>query len=388
MIPDLDLPRGPALISGAGSLARLGPRLAGLLAPGAPLLLVADPGVRPLADRVEAALAEAGLEVGRFEALASDPTAAQVDAAAQAARGHGAAAVVGLGGGSALDVAKLAACIAGDRRPAADYALAARPFPEAALPAVLIPTTAGTGSEATRTAIFTLADGSKVWAWGEAMTARVALLDPELTVGLPAHLTAATGIDALVHAIEAATNRNRHPLGQSPALQAVTLVARWLPRAVEAPGDLEARGGMQLAAWLAGQAIDACGTGIAHALGHALGALGHVHHGRAVGLALGVALADNAEAAPEAHRAVARALGLPGEAQWTPGQLAGAYQALVERVGLDRRLAGGGLAEGQLTPEGLLAATLRPENRAMLASNCRAYSEAELGGFCRRLLAA
>lgn len=386
MIPALDLPRGPALVSGAGSLARLGQaltgRLAGRLAPGAAVLLVADPGVPLLAARVEAVLGEAGLTVGRFDGLSSDPTEAQVEAAAEAARRLGAAAVVGLGGGSALDVAKLAACIAADQRPAAAYALAAAPFPDGALPAVLIPTTAGTGSEATRTAIFTLADGSKVWAWGEQMMAEIALLDPELTLGLPPHLTAATGIDALVHAIEAATNRNRHPLGQAPALQAVALIARHLPTAVAEPADLEARGGVQLAAWLAGQAIDASGTGIAHAIGHALGAVGHVHHGRAVGLALGVALADNAAAAPEAHRAVARALGLPEE-QATTSHLAGAYDALLDRVGLDRRL-----AHARLSPESLLAATLKPENRPMLASNCRDYSQAELAGFCERLLAA
>jgi alcohol dehydrogenase class IV len=386
MIPALDLPRGPALVSGPGSLARLGQalraRLAGRLGSGAAVLLVADPGVPALATRVEAALAEAGLSVGVFDGLARDPTEAQVEAAAEAARRLGAAAVVGLGGGSALDVAKLAACIAGDRRPAADYALAAAPFPEGALPAVLIPTTAGTGSEATRTAIFTLADGSKVWAWGEQMMAELALLDPELTVGLPPHLTAATGVDALVHAIEAATNRNRHPLGQAPALQAVALVARHLPTAVAEPANLEARGGVQLAAWLAGQAIDASGTGIAHAIGHALGAVGHVHHGRAVGLALGVALADNAAAAPEAHLAVARALGLREE-QWTPSHLSGAYETLLDRVGLERRL-----VHERLSPESLLAATLKPENRPMLASNCRDYSQAELAGLCERLIAA
>src|SRR5690606_16509990 len=144
-----------------------------------------------------------------------------------------------------------------------------------------------------------------VWTWGEELLAQAVLLDPELTVGLPAHLTAATGIDALVHAVEAATNRRRHPLSQAPALQAIALVAEHLPTAVAEPANLEARGAVQLAAYLAGQAIDVAGTGIAHALGHALGALGHVHHGRAVGLALGVALADNASAAPEAHRAVA-----------------------------------------------------------------------------------
>src|SRR5690606_10659448 len=123
MIAPLDLPRGPGLLSGPGCLGKLGAHLSARLPKGAPVLLVADPGVAALAGRTGAVLEEAGFRVGRFEELGSDPTAAQVDAAAAAARDHAAAAVVGLGGGSALDVAKLAACVACDSRPAADYAL-------------------------------------------------------------------------------------------------------------------------------------------------------------------------------------------------------------------------------------------------------------------------
>jgi alcohol dehydrogenase class IV len=215
------------------------------------------------------------------------------------------------------------------------------------------------------------------------LQADAVLLDPALTVGLPAALTAATGIDALVHAIEAATNRNRHPLASAPALQAITLVRAHLPRAIAAPDDLEARGGMLLAAWLAGQAIDRAGTGIAHALGHALGTLGKVHHGRAVGLALAVALAANAEVAPAAHVAVARAFGLRGDDEAVCAGLAGAYLEFMASVGLVRRLEG-----VSYDANALLAAVLAAENRPMREANCRRFDDGELRGLCAALLAA
>lgn len=379
----LDLDPSPALRFGAGALDRLGPTLRDLVGEGAAVLLVADPGIAPLAARTASAIEAAGLEVRRWDGLRSDPRAAEIDAAAEAARAAVAAAVVGLGGGSALDVAKLAAAVAAGERPAEDYALCAQPLPEVPLPCVLLPTTAGTGSEATRTAVFTTAAGSKIWAWGEQLRARAAILDPTLCVGLPRGLTVATGVDALVHAIEAATTRRAHPLSDAPALQAIRLVRAALPVAAERPEDLEARGALLLASWFAGQAIDVAGTGIAHALGHALGALGGVHHGRAVGLALRVALSGNAAAAPEAHARVARAFGLEGGSDAElAARLPAAFDGFLRDLGLELALA----AEG-LTPERLAVETLKVENRPMLDANCRAYTEAELQGLSAALLA-
>lgn len=380
--------RGPRALSGPGALAGLGPEATTLAGSGAAVLLVADPGVPALADIAEAHLASAGLAVLRYAEVTGDPKAAQVEAAAELARAKAVRLVVGLGGGSALDVAKLAGAVAGAAAPVLDYALAAQPLPPSALPVIAVPTTAGTGSEATRVAIFSRPDAegggdAKVWAWGPELQPRVAILDPEMTVGLPASLTAATGIDALVHAIEAATNRNAHSFSQAPALEAVRLIARSLRRAVARGDDLEARGEVQLAAFLAGQAIDTAGTGVAHALGHALGSLAGVHHGRAVGLSLAVALQSNAEAAPAHHGAVARAMGVEGGDSEAAGQLAGRYERLLEEVGLDRDLSGLGLDPNRLAQE-----AGKPENAPMLASNCRTYSEGELNELCRRLLTA
>ena len=117
--------------------------------------------------------------------------------------------IVGLGGGSALDTAKLVACCAVSGLSASAYALCATPLPANRLPIIAIPTTAGTGSEVTRVSVFADANKVKVWAWGEELKPDVAILDPELTVAVPPHITAATGLDALVHAIEACTNKHR-----------------------------------------------------------------------------------------------------------------------------------------------------------------------------------
>ncbi len=359
---------------GPGRLAALGTDVAALAGPAVPVLLVADPGVARagLADRATAALTGAGHAVTLFTELQGDPLAAQIDAAAALARRTGARAVVGLGGGSALDVAKLAAGIAPAEAPSEHYALCANPLPEVPLPLVAIPTTAGTGSEVTRTSVFTTAAGDKVWAWGETLRPALALLDPTLTTGLPRSLTIATGLDALVHAIEATTSRRANPLGDAYAREAIRLVMAHLPAAADRPDDLEARAGLLVAACLAGLAIDACGTAVAHALGHALGAVGHVHHGRAVALCLRVALPGNAAAAPDRHAAVARAMGI-GHADTDDAALAAAlpaaYDGFLRRVGLAISLAGDGL--GPADRDRLARAALRPENAPMREANCR-----------------
>lgn len=370
-------------VFGAGALGGLGPALRELAPTGATLLLVGDPALVPLGlvAKARAGLEAAGFKVATFADFASDPKAEQIDRAAAVAREAGANAVVGLGGGSALDLAKLAAATAVAKAPAAAYALMARPLPERPLPLVAVPTTSGTGSEVTRTSVYTLADGAKVWAWGEALRPARVILDPELTVSLPAVVTAITGVDALVHAIEAATNRRAVPESDRPALEAVALIVAALPAALVSGSDLEARGALMAAACLAGLAIDQAGTGVAHALGHALGALAGVPHGRAVGLSLAVALADNATAAPARHAAVARAFGLAaGEG------LAPAYAAFLEQVGMSRSLADRGLGPGDL--EALATETQKPENRPMIEANCRTLDVPAIRNLCAALLGA
>jgi len=374
---------------GAGRLDQLPNDVKKLAGEGAPVLIVADPALKKLAERAAAVLAKGASKSTIFADIQSDPLAGQVDAAAEAARRSGARCVVGLGGGSTLDVAKFAAAIAPDGKEAEHYALAKNPLPRLGLPRICIPTTAGTGSETTRVSVFTNGKNEKVWAWGDELRADLALLDPTLTVGLPANLTAATGVDALVHAIEACTIRRANPMNDAICLQAIRLVAQHLKRAVEAPDDLAARGAMQIAAAAAGVGIDNSGTGIAHAMGHALGAVGHVHHGRAVGLSLRAALALNAEAAPDRHAAVAAALGVPADgrpAAAVAADLAPAFDKFLRAVGLPISLERDGL--GAKDVKRLVSVTLAEENKPMRDANCRAYAPAELERLALELLTA
>jgi len=367
---------GPEVLFGPNRIDELGAHLRTLVPGDGGLLLVSDPGVHAagLTARVIEGLGRAGVPVELFTEVRSDPTAASVDAIVARALSIGAAGIIGLGGGSALDAAKLAAAIARSDRPAADFALAAMPLPTDGLPMVMVPTTSGTGSEVTKTVVYSLDDGRKVWAWGTALLPDIALLDPSLTIGLPPHLTAATGIDALVHAIEAVTARTPSALGETYGLQAIRMAARSLVAAVEQPRNLDARGEMQIAAMLAGKAIAECGTGVAHAVGHALGADAHVHHGRAVGLVLRAALPWNAGADPERFDGVATALGVPtgGAAAERAQMAAAAFDRLLRVAGVAVSLADAGL--GAEDTDRITRLSLDPENLPMCENNVRPLS--------------
>jgi alcohol dehydrogenase class IV len=390
-LPSFTTEPSPRVTFGSNRVDRLGEDVDRLAGRRSKVLLVTDPGViaAGAAGRGQRALEQAGHATAVFSDLTGEPQIHQVDAAAELARKQGAQVMIGLGGGSALDTSKLAAAAATATVSAQHYELCANPLPADGLIRICIPTTAGTGSEATRTSVFTNAAGAKVWAWGAELKPHLALLDPTLSTGLPTRLTAATGVDALVHAIEAVTIRRANPLNDATGLQAIRLVVRHLKRAVEAPDDLEARGGMLMAACLAGMAIDGSGTGIAHAIGHALGTVGHVHHGRAVGLCLRVALGWNAEAAPERHAAVAEAMGIARDGRSDrdlAAALAPAYDLFLRSVGLPIALSSDGL--GEKDAKRLAEVTMSVENEPMRKSNCRDITPADAERFARELLTA
>lgn len=370
----ITLDRVPRIVQGAGALATVGSVVAELVAPGTPVLLVADPGLRGtgMIDSAGVALREAGLGVLVFDDVKSDPTMAQVDAAAGLARREKVTAVISMGGGSALDVGKTVAAICGAQAGASHYGLCANPFPKSAVVNVCVPTTSGTGSETTRTAVLTDAEHAKIWLWGEEIKADVVVLDPVLTTGLPPHLTAATGVDALVHAIEAATNANANPANNLYCYEAIRLVVKHLRRAVATPADVEARAGVQWAATLAGIAIDNCGTAVAHNIGHALASLRPIHHGRVVGLALRATLPWNIANDDGSYAAVAAAMGEPADATRLPG----AVDRLVRDVGIKVSLSGEG--HDGITAEQLAAQMARPENSAMRQSNRRPVLDSDL----------
>lgn len=296
----------PAVVAGSGSLARIPdhlPRDAGVA------LLVCDRGVADagLVDRIRDAIG-AAMAVECFTAPAGEPTLATIDAAAAKARVLDGPVVIGVGGGTALDVAKLVAGLARCADSVGDYALG-RGMLDARAPLIMVPTTAGTGSEATATAVFSDGRGRKLWAWSPVLRPDTIVLDPRLTLSLPPGLSVATGLDAFAHALEAVSGQSTGTVVEGPALAALALATEHLARVVDDPADLDARQGMQSAALLAGAAIDVGGTGIAHNIAHALGTCHHVPHGAAVALGLQASLDWSIELAPARFAAAAAAFG-------------------------------------------------------------------------------
>jgi len=269
------------------------------------VLLVTDSGMMAtgLVQQATDCLRAAGVEVTLFDQVQADPPEEIVLQAAQQALGK--TGVIGFGGGSSLDVAKLAALLAASNQPLAEaYGIGNAQGPR--LPLVLVPTTAGTGSEVTPISIVTTGASEKMGVVSPLLLPDMALLDPELTLGLPAHVTAATGIDAMVHAIEAyaSVNANNNPISRALAVEALGLMGRMLLRAVQKPDDLEARTGMLLGSMLAGQAFANSPVAAVHALAYPIGGHYKVPHGLSNALVLPHVLRFNAQVAPQAYAAL------------------------------------------------------------------------------------
>jgi alcohol dehydrogenase class IV len=353
------------------------------------VLIISDTSViaAGLADAVMTSLKKNGFSVDLFNDFSGEASTEPIDAAAEMIRTIRPAAVIGLGGGSALDVAKLATVLSTSDHGAEYYALMNHPLPQRTVKLIMLPTTAGTGSEVTRTAVFTNSDNRKVWAWGNELAADLVMLDPELTLTLPESLTAATGLDAMVHAIEACTVKSSHPLVQAFGLHAIRLIFQNLKKAIDRPEDLDVRGRLLMASTLAGMAIDASGTGIAHAIGHAMGTVAGIHHGRAAALALDVVFLKNAEAAPDIHSEIALALGVQADnAPVATRAKMGAkiFSDLIRRTGIEISLKPDGLTRNDLNR--LVDAIQSNENTPMCENNCYTASAADIRDFALQLL--
>ena len=290
----------PSLRMGAGLAGQVGEITRPIC--GDRVLLVTDPGMMAtgLVQRATDGLRAAGVAVTLFDQVQADPPESIVLQAAEQARG--ATGVIAFGGGSSLDVAKLAALLAASGQPLAQaYGIGNAQGPR--LPLVLVPTTAGTGSEVTPISIVTTGASEKMGVVSPLLLPDLALLDPELTLGLPAHVTAATGIDAMVHAIEAyaSVNANNNPISRALAIEALGLMGCMLLRAVQKPDDLEARTGMLLGSMLAGQAFANSPVAAVHALAYPIGGHYKVPHGLSNALVLPHVLRFNAQVAPEAY---------------------------------------------------------------------------------------
>lgn len=332
---------------------------------------------RGLAKGLAGDLAKAGIEPRLYCDFSGEPKLQHLQAASQIARGSDI--VIGVGGGSALDIAKVAACCAASGEDPMFYTLAANPLPEKPLKKIMVPTTAGTGSETSATNIFTGLEGKKLWIWGPETKADLVLLDPELTISLPPNLTAWCGMDAFIHAFEAATNRNTHAGAKLYAHEAMRLVAGSLEAAVKAPGNLEARGKVLLGSCYAGIAIDNCGTAIAHNISHALAGLGAVHHGLATALGFEATLQWLVGADTPGLNEAARAIGLSDAAQ-LPAFVSG----LMDRCGVERALP---KAFDGFSAQHLAAEMRALENQPMRRSTIREVTDADIDVFAAKMMA-
>lgn len=326
---------GPRLISGENSAQAL----ADVLLEGR-CLFVTDRDVVALGltDSCRAALEASGREIVLFDRVEADPSKETLLEAVDMGRNHDVTQVVGFGGGSPMDVAKLVAYLLGssdelDEIWGVGLAKGKR------LPLALVPTTAGTGSEATPVAVITCEGGEKKGVNSPALIADWAALDASLTLGMPRALTAATGIDAIVHSVESFTSaRLKNPISDMYAREALRLLSANLITACEEPGNVAARSAMLLGAHLAGLAFSNAPVAGVHALAYPLGGIHHLPHGLSNALMLRVVLQHNAEAARDHYAELAEILAPDCAGQGSQAKCA----TLIDR--LDRMVVDSGLA--------------------------------------------
>jgi len=250
------------------------------------LLLVTDPGLVQigLADTVKSTLTSSGLNIEIFDNVHPNPIEEDVTAGVEMYKSGGFDGIITLGGGSAMDVAKTIRFMAVHEPPLAQYddalggdAKLVNPMP----PLFAIPTTAGTGSEVGRSSVITLKEtGRKTIFFHPGLMPDIAVLDPKLTVGLPPHITAATGMDAFTHCAEAYLVDSFHPMADALAVEGMKMIVANLPKVLDEPGNLDARGKMLLAASMGATAFQK-GLGMIHSMAHPLSAEFNIHHGLA-----------------------------------------------------------------------------------------------------------
>ncbi len=302
--------------------------------------VVTDKGVvtAGLIEPIVEALAAEGLEVTVFDGVSSNPLETEVLAAKDAYRQAEADLVLAVGGGSPLDVGKLVRLAVTHPLPLAQYDDATggaervvHPLP----PMIAVPTTAGTGSEVGRSGVVTLqATNKKTVIFAPSLMPNVAILDPRLTVSLPPRATAATGMDALTHCIEAYCAVGDHPMADAIALKGISFVARNLETAVHDGKDLQARGAMLKAAMMGAVAFQK-GLGACHSLAHPLSAEYGLHHGLANALCLPAVLDFNRSTIPSKIARIAKLLGARGQDEETLAfECAGAVRMLRKKIGL------------------------------------------------------
>lgn len=341
-------------------------------------LIVTDPGLAalPMLEAAQAQCRDGGLKVGVFSAIKGNPTGDNVMAGVAAFKAGGHDGVIAFGGGSALDAGKAIALMVGQDRPLWDFEDIGdncnRVNVAGMAPVVAVPTTAGTGSEVGRASVITDADAHiKRIIFHARMLPAVVILDPELTLGLPARITAATGMDALSHNLEAYCSPLFHPMAEGIALEGMRMVQQFLPRAVAHGDDVEARLQMLVASSMGATAFQR-GLGAMHALAHPLGALYDAHHGLLNAVLMPYVLqANKAQIAPQMDK-LARYLDLPdvgfnGVLDWV--------LALREEVGIPHSLAEIGIDDTQIERVGSMAQADASAGTNPIAFSAAQYSQ-------------
>ena len=315
---------------GVGSISNLGRTVQDFK--GSNVFLVVDPGLvkAGIVSQITAPLEAAAIPYTLYDHIDPEPGLKLADKGYKLAKANGCDCVIGAGGGSAMDVAKAVAILLTNGGKAADY-LGLDKIPKAGAPKIMIPTSAGTGAEVTFTAVFiNEKTGSKGGMNGAPLYPEAAILDPALTLSLPPHVTAYTGIDALTHALEAYTSTQAHTISEMYSLEAIDLISRNLPKAYANGANLEARSAMLMGSLLGGKALATAGVGLVHAMAYPMGGMFGIAHGLANAVLLPYVIEYNLIGNLEKFATLASVLGKKTEAMTTREAAERCVEALFE----------------------------------------------------------
>ena len=375
----------PRIVVGPGCLAQIvseAQRLGGTR-----IMVVTDPGLvaAGIVDRLETLLGEGGLPFCRFDQVESDPRLEIATAAADTIRKEQADLVIGIGGGSAIDIAKIAALLAANDGDLSAY-FGIDLIPRPGIKTIIVPTTAGTGSEVTPIVILSdIEEKLKKGVVSPYLIPSLALLDPELTIGLPPQVTAATGMDALIHAVEAFTSKNAYHMTDMLAREAIRLIMANLRTAFANGTDLTARSNMLVGSLLAGMAFANAGVTAVHAFAYPIGAEYHIPHGVANSIMLGAVMEFNMLGNLNKFAELAELFGEVTQGKTTRQKAQAAVEALktlARDLQIPAHLGDFGVKEEDLP---MLAAGVMKVTR-LLANNPRAMTQADAEAIYRRML--
>ncbi|WP_258361142.1 iron-containing alcohol dehydrogenase [Moorella sulfitireducens (nom. illeg.)] len=344
-------PKAPVLF-GAGASLRTGMKVRNFGCK--KVICIYDPGIKAagIATQIVDNIKAAGVEVVEFGEVIPDPPDTLMEKAAELARQHNVDGVVGVGGGSSMDTAKVVNILLTNPSPVSQY-YGFNKVSNPVKPLVLIPTTAGTGSEISFAAVITdTKNHVKTGIGGAACVPKLAIIDPELTVGLPPKATAETGMDAFSHVIESFTSAQENLMSQVLCEKAIQLILENLPKAVQNGSDLEARTNLSLAAMLAPMAFNDAMIHLGHSIAHSIGAVSHVTHGTCCALSTPIMLEFIADMVPARVRRLGEIMGLDLREEMTAEeigkQVADSIRAFCKKVGLATTLSEAGVDEAAL----------------------------------------